>query len=121
MGVVGISKRVDLSGCFQGVVNKLVVGMEFETGIKPMSSSNAILATLSAIICHEEGNSLEAGNASVWDDEACHEIYGAKLERVEFGHAAVEDGAKQWVTRVKTEMVPTVEDTINLKIWSSAY
>jgi len=43
MGVVGISKRVDLSGCFQGVVNKLVVvGMEFETGIKPMSSSDAI-------------------------------------------------------------------------------
>jgi len=42
----------------------------------------------------EEGNSFEAGNAGVWDDEACDGVYGAKLEGVEYGHAAVEDGAE---------------------------
>lgn len=56
----------------------------------------------------EEGNSFETGNAGVWDDEACEGVYGAKLESVEFGHAAVEDGAEQLVLHAETEMAPTV-------------
>jgi len=56
----------------------------------------------------EEGDDFEAGNVGGWYDEACDGVCRAKLERMEFGHAAVENRSEELVRDIEVEMVPTV-------------